>query len=102
MCLPTRTEPVKVTRSASGSVIIASPIVKGLPVTTDSISGGSPASYSTSASASAVRGDVAGIDLAVVLDGELGRQRPDVVGAARLVVRILPAQAGLRRDEPGE
>jgi hypothetical protein len=44
MCLPTRTEPVKVTRSACGSVIMASPMSDGLPVMTDSISGGRPAS----------------------------------------------------------
>ncbi len=56
MYLPTFTEPVNVIRSQSGSVIMASPIVDGLPVTTESISGGSPASYSTSASASAVSG----------------------------------------------
>ena len=34
MYLPTFTEPVKVIRSQSGSVIMASPIVAGLPVTT--------------------------------------------------------------------
>src|ERR1700754_299645 len=56
MYLPTFTDPVKVIRSQSGSVIMASPMVDGLPVTTDSISGGRPASYSTSASASAVSG----------------------------------------------
>src|SRR5437868_7087192 len=56
MYLPTLTEPVKVIRSQSGSVIMASPMVDGLPVTTDSISGGRPASYSTSASANAVSG----------------------------------------------
>ncbi len=56
MYLPTRTEPVNVTRSASGSVIIASPMVAGLPVTTDSISAGSPASYRMSARSKAVSG----------------------------------------------
>ena len=56
MYLPTFTEPVNVIRSQSGSVIMASPIVPGLPVTTESISGGRPASYSTSASAKAVSG----------------------------------------------
>ena len=42
MYLPTRTEPVKVMRSQSWSAIIASPRLRGLPVTTESISGGSP------------------------------------------------------------
>src|ERR1700730_4062925 len=56
MYLPTLTLPVKVTMSALGSVIIASPIVRGLPVTIDSICGGRPASYSTSASSKAVSG----------------------------------------------
>ena len=40
MCLPTLTLPVNVTMSACGSVIIASPMPRGLPVTIDSISGG--------------------------------------------------------------
>ena len=39
-----------------GLTIISSPKSPGRPVTTDSISGGSPASYNTSASSSAVRG----------------------------------------------
>ena len=50
----------------------------------------------------AVRADVAGVDLAVVLDRELRREGPHVVGAARLVERVLPAQAGFRRDQAGE
>ena len=50
----------------------------------------------------ALRRDIAGIDLAVVLDGELAGERIDVVGAARLVERVLPAQPELRRDDAGE
>jgi hypothetical protein len=41
---PALADPVNVTRSMFGSLIIASPIERGSPVTTDSISGGSPAS----------------------------------------------------------
>ena len=56
MYLPTATPPVKVTRSTSGLVSISSAISRGSPVTTDSISGGRPASYSMSASMSAASG----------------------------------------------
>ena len=50
----------------------------------------------------AVRGDVAGEDLAVVLDGELAGERIDVVGAADLVERVLLAQAGFGGDQVGD
>ena len=50
----------------------------------------------------ALRGDIAGIGLAVVLDGELARERIDVVGAAGFVERILPAQTRLCRDDARE
>jgi hypothetical protein len=43
-----------------------------------------------------------GVGLAVVLDGELAGERVDVIGAARLVERILPAEAGFRRDDAGK
>ena len=43
------TPPVKVTRSTSGLVSISSAISRGSPVMTDSIGGGSPASYRMSA-----------------------------------------------------
>ena len=56
MYLPTATPPVNVTRSTSGLVSISSAISRGSPVTTENISGGSPASYRMSASRSAVSG----------------------------------------------
>ena len=56
MYLPIGTPPVKVTRSISGLVSSSSAISRGSPVSTESISGGSPASYSTSASTYAASG----------------------------------------------
>ncbi len=50
----------------------------------------------------AVRRDIAGEHLAIVLDGQLCRERPDIIGTAGLVERVLPAQAGLGGDQPGE
>ena len=56
MYLPMETPPVKVTRSTCGLVINSSAISRGSPVTTDSISGGRPASYSRSANSRAESG----------------------------------------------
>ena len=42
--LPTATDPVKVMSSTAGFSIISGPISAGQPVTTENISGGSPAS----------------------------------------------------------
>ncbi|MNQ87289.1 hypothetical protein D3C85_1025070 [compost metagenome] len=56
MYLPMGTPPVKVTRSTSALVSSSSAISFGSPVSTDSICGGSPASYRMSASRKAVSG----------------------------------------------
>src|SRR5688500_20335593 len=56
MLLPICTPPVKVIRSASALPIISSAISLGSPVITDSIGGGNPASYRTSARISAASG----------------------------------------------
>ena len=73
MYLPMATPPVKVTRSTSGLVSISSAISRGSPVMTDSICGGSPASYRMSARMKAVSGvfslGLSTIRLLVAIDG---------------------------------
>ena len=49
----------------------------------------------------AVRGKIAGIDLAVIDDAHLRGQREDIVGAADLVERILLGNAELHGDQIG-